>query len=214
MTGVEIPSVSSEMLEENIGYIKISKFTGVTYEQYHAAFEKLKEQGAKQLIVDLRNNPGGLMTAVCDVLREILPEGLIVYTEDKYGNRVEETCDGKSPLNMPLVVLVNEGSASASEIFAGAVQDHKVGTIVGTTTYGKGIVQTVRQLSDGSAVKLTVSKYYTPNGNNIHEVGIQPDVEVELSDDVTDLSQVEQSHQTNIHKDHEVVRRKTQLNEG
>ena len=210
MTGVEIPSVSSEMLEENIGYIKISKFTGVTYEQYHAAFEKLKEQGAKQLIVDLRNNPGGLMTAVCDVLREILPEGLIVYTEDKYGNRVEETCDGKSPLNMPLVVLVNEGSASASEIFAGAVQDHKVGTIVGTTTYGKGIVQTVRQLSDGSAVKLTVSKYYTPNGNNIHEVGIQPDVEVELSDDVTDLSQVEQSQDNQLQKALEVVRGKTQ----
>ena len=198
------------MLEENIGYIKISKFTGVTYEQYHAAFEKLKEQGAKQLIVDLRNNPGGLMTAVCDVLREILPEGLIVYTEDKYGNRVEETCDGKSPLNMPLVVLVNEGSASASEIFAGAVQDHKVGTIVGTTTYGKGIVQTVRQLSDGSAVKLTVSKYYTPNGNNIHEVGIQPDVEVELSDDVTDLSQVEQSQDNQLQKALEVVRGKTQ----
>ena len=210
VTGVEIPSVSSEMLEENIGYIKISKFTGVTYEQYHAAFEKLKEQGAKQLIVDLRNNPGGLMTAVCDVLREILPEGLIVYTEDKYGNRVEETCDGKSPLNMPLVVLVNEGSASASEIFAGAVQDHKVGTIVGTTTYGKGIVQTVRQLSDGSAVKLTVSKYYTPNGNNIHEVGIQPDVEVELSDDVTDLSQVEQSQDNQLQKALEVVRGKTQ----
>lgn len=210
VTGVEIPSVSSEMLEENIGYIKISKFTGVTYEQYHAAFEKLKEQGAKQLIVDLRNNPGGLMTAVCDVLREILPEGLIVYTEDKYGNRVKETCDGKSPLNMPLVVLVNEGSASASEIFAGAVQDHKVGTIVGTTTYGKGIVQTVRQLSDGSAVKLTVSKYYTPNGNNIHEVGIQPDVEVELSDDVTDLSQVEQSQDNQLQKALEVVRGKTQ----
>ena len=116
------------------------------------SYEKLKEQGAKQLIVDLRNNPGGLMTAVCDVLREILPEGLIVYTEDKYGNRVEETCDGKSPLNMPLVVLVNEGSASASEIFAGAVQDHKVGTIVGTTTYGKGIVQTVRQLSEADSI--------------------------------------------------------------
>ena len=141
---------------------------------------------------------------------EILPEGLIVYTEDKYGNRVEETCDGKSPLNMPLVVLVNEGSASASEIFAGAVQDHKVGTIVGTTTYGKGIVQTVRQLSDGSAVKLTVSKYYTPNGNNIHEVGIQPDVEVELSDDVTDLSQVEQSQDNQLQKALEVVRGKTQ----
>mgnify|MGYP005809385441 FL=1 len=202
---VEIPSVSYEMLEDQIGYIKISKFTEVTFEQYEAAFDDLKSQDMKRLIIDLRDNPGGLMSSVCDILRKILPEGLIVYTEDKYGNRTEETCDGKSPLDLPLVVLVNGDSASASEIFAGAVKDHQVGTIVGTTTFGKGIVQTVRELDDGSAVKLTVSKYYTPNGNNIHGVGIQPDVEVELDQEVTDLDEIDHSQDNQLQKGIEVV---------
>ena len=181
VTDVELPSVSGEMLDESTGYIQITQFTGVTPQQYKDTFAELKDKGMERLVIDLRNNPGGLLTSVCDILREILPEGLIVYTEDKDGNREEETCDGKNKLNMPLAVLVNENSASASEIFAGAVQDHGVGTIVGTTTYGKGVVQELRQLSDGSAVKLTVSNYYTPNGNSINKVGIKPDVEVKLA---------------------------------
>lgn len=206
VTEVEIPSVSYEMLEDQIGYIKISKFAEVTYEQYQEAFGALQDQNMERLVIDLRDNPGGLMSSVCDILREILPEGLIVYTEDKYGNRTEETCDGESPLDMPLVVLVNENSASASEIFAGAVKDHQVGTIVGTTTYGKGIVQTVRVLDDGSAVKLTVSKYYTPNGNNIHEVGIQPDVEVELDESIIDLDEIDHEEDNQLQKGIEVVK--------
>ena len=181
VTDVELPSVSGEMIDESMGYIQITQFTGVTPQQYKDTFAELKDKGMKRLVIDLRDNPGGLLTSVCDILREILPEGLIVYTEDKYGNREEETCDGKNKLDMPLAVLVNENSASASEIFAGAVQDHGVGTIVGTTTYGKGVVQELRQLSDGSAVKLTVSNYYTPNGNSINKVGIKPDVEVKLA---------------------------------
>lgn len=181
VTDVELPSVSGEMLDESTGYIQITQFTGVTPQQYKDTFAELKDKGMERLVIDLRDNPGGLLTSVCDILREILPEGLIVYTEDKYGNREEETCDGKNKLDMPLAVLVNENSASASEIFAGAVQDHGVGTIVGTTTYGKGVVQELRQLSDGSAVKLTVSNYYTPNGNSINKVGIKPDVEVKLA---------------------------------
>lgn len=181
VTDVELPSVSGEMIDESTGYIQITQFTGVTPQQYKDTFAELKDKGMERLVIDLRNNPGGLLTSVCDILREILPEGLIVYTEDKDGNREEETCDGKNKLNMPLAVLVNENSASASEIFAGAVQDHGVGTIVGTTTYGKGVVQELRQLSDGSAVKLTVSNYYTPNGNSINKVGIKPDVEVKLA---------------------------------
>lgn len=206
---VEIPSVSYEMLDDQIGYIKISKFTEVTFEQYEAAFDDLKGQDMERLIIDLRDNPGGLMNSVCDILRKILPKGLIVYTEDKYGNRTEETCDGDSPLDMPLVVLVNGESASASEIFAGAVKDHQVGTIVGTTTFGKGIVQTVRELDDGSAVKLTVSKYYTPNGNNIHGVGIQPDVEVELDPNITDLNEIDHSQDNQLQKGIEVVKELT-----
>lgn len=181
VTDVELPSVFGEMLDKKTGYIQITQFTGVTPQQYKDMFVELKDKGMERLVIDLRDNPGGLLTSVCDILREILPEGLIVYTEDKDGNREEETCDGKNKLNMPLAVLVNENSASASEIFAGAVQDHGVGTIVGTTTYGKGVVQELRQLSDGSAVKLTVSNYYTPNGNSINKVGIKPDVEVKLA---------------------------------
>lgn len=181
VTDVELPSVFGEMLNKKTGYIQITQFTGVTPQQYKDMFAELKDKGMERLVIDLRDNPGGLLTSVCDILREILPEGLIVYTEDKYGNREEETCDGKHQLDMPLAVLVNENSASASEIFAGAVQDHEVGTIVGTTTYGKGVVQELRQLSDGSAVKLTVSNYYTPNGNSINKVGIKPDVEVKLA---------------------------------
>ena len=181
VTDLELPSVFGEMLDKKTGYIQITQFTGVTPQQYKDMFAELKDKGMERLVIDLRDNPGGLLTSVCDILREILPEGLIVYTEDKDGNREEETCDGKNKLNMPLAVLVNENSASASEIFAGAVQDHGVGTIVGTTTYGKGVVQELRQLSDGSAVKLTVSNYYTPNGNSINKVGIKPDVEVKLA---------------------------------
>ena len=193
VSNVELPSVFGEMLDENTGYIQITEFKGVTVEQYEEIFADLKEQGMERLVVDLRDNPGGLLNVVCDILRDILPEGLIVYTEDKNGNRSEETCDGKNPLDMPLAVLVNGNSASASEIFAGAVKDYGLGTIVGTTTYGKGVVQSNRQLSDGSAVKLTIANYYTPKGNSINKTGIRPDVEVELSPEL--LNQEEITHE-------------------
>ena len=187
---VEIKSVSCEMLDDQIGYIRISQFIGVTEEQYREAFQTLKDQDMEKLVVDLRGNPGGLLTSVCGILRQILPEGLIVYTEDKYGNREEEKCDGKNQLDMPLAVLVNENSASASEIFAGAVKDYGIGTIVGTTTYGKGVVQSIQPLSDGSAVKLTISNYYTPKGNNINKKGIEPDVSVELDSGLADKAEL------------------------
>ena len=122
------------------------------------------------------------MTSVCDILRHILPEGVIFYTEDKEGNRVEETCDGKNRLEIPMCVLVNGNSASASEIFAGAVKDYGMGTLVGTTTYGKGVVQSIITLSDGSAVRLTNAEYFTALGNKIHKIGITPDVICEEGD--------------------------------
>ena len=197
---VELPSVFGEMLDKKTGYIQITQFTGVTPQQYKDMFAELKDKGMERLVIDLRDNPGGLLTSVCDILREILPEGLIVYTEDKYGNREEETCDGKHQLDMPLAVLVNENSASASEIFAGAVQDHEVGTIVGTTTYGKGVVQELRQLSDGSAVKLTVSNYYTPNGNSINKVGIKPDVEVKLASELLNKDEITHEEDNQLQK--------------
>ena len=205
VTDVELPSVFGEMLDKKTGYIQITQFTGVTPQQYKDMFAELEDKGMERLVIDLRDNPGGLLTSVCDILREILPKGLIVYTEDKYGNREEETCDGKHQLDMPLAVLVNENSASASEIFAGAVQDHEVGTIVGTTTYGKGVVQELRQLSDGSAVKLTVSNYYTPNGNSINKVGIKPDVEVKLASELLNKDEVTHEEDNQLQKALDVI---------
>ena len=195
---VEIQTVSHEMLSGDTGYIRISEFSEVTSEQYKKAFADLKDQGMKKLVVDLRDNPGGLLTAVCGVLRQILPEGLIVYTEDKNGKREEETCDGKNKLDMPLAVLVNGNSTSASEIFAGAVKDYGIGTIVGITTYGKGVVQTIQPLTDGSAVKITIAKYFTPKGNDINKKGITPDVEAELSGDITDWTELTHKEDTQL----------------
>lgn len=180
---IESPTVTYEMLEDNIGYIQITEFDEVTTDQFTEALAVIKGSDAKGLILDLRGNPGGSLSVVVDIAREILPKGLIVYTEDKYGQRDEYTCDGRNELDMPLVVLVNGNSASASEILAGAIKDYKKGILLGTTTFGKGIVQRVLPLTDGTALKLTISAYYTPNGNNIHGVGIEPDVVCEFDSD-------------------------------
>ena len=177
---IESPTVEYEMLDDNMAYIQITEFDLVTTDQFEKAYDQAKADGMKGLILDLRSNPGGNLSTVCDIARMILPKGLIVYTEDKYGKREEYTCDGANEIKVPLVVLTNGYSASASEILAGAIKDYGIGTLVGTTTYGKGIVQKVINLSDGSAVKLTVSTYYTPNGNNIHKIGIDPDMDVEF----------------------------------
>ncbi len=175
---IESPTVEYEMMENGMAYIQIVEFDLVTTDQFEKAYKQAKSDGMKGLIIDLRSNPGGNLSTVCDIARMILPKGLIVYTEDKYGERVEYSCDGSQEIEVPLVVLTDGYSASASEILAGAVKDYGIGTLVGTTTFGKGIVQKVISLTDGSAVKLTVSTYYTPNGNNIHELGVSPDVEV------------------------------------
>lgn len=180
---VESPTVSHEMLENNIGYIQITEFDQVTVDQFAEALAVCKGSGMEGLIIDLRSNPGGSLTAVCDIARKILPEGLIVYTEDKYGEREELLCDGKNEIQVPMVVLINDYSASASEILAGAIQDYEKGVLMGTKTYGKGIVQRIIALSDGSAVKLTISNYFTPKGRNIHKVGVEPDVVVEFDGD-------------------------------
>lgn len=181
---IEIQTVGSAMLEDQIGYISITSFDDVTTEQFTKALDELESQGIRGLVVDLRDNGGGLVSSVCAILDRLLPEGLIVYTEDKYGNREEQTSDAEHYFDKPLAVLVNGNSASASEIFAGAIKDYEIGTLVGTKTYGKGIVQKIYPLSDGTAVKLTVSKYYTPKGNNIHEIGIEPDVEIDLEEEL------------------------------
>lgn len=180
---IESPTVQYEMLENNIGYIQITEFDDVTVNQFNEAMAAIQRAGAEGLILDLRSNPGGSLSAVVDIARKILPEGLIVYTEDRAGERVEYNCDGDYEIQMPLVVLVNGNSASASEILAGAIKDHEKGVLIGTTTFGKGIVQRILPLTDGTALKLTVSAYYTPKGNNIHNIGIEPDVVCEFDGD-------------------------------
>lgn len=182
---IDNSTVSYEMKENNIGYIEVTDFYEATGKQFALALEDLENQGMQSLIVDLRNNPGGYVDVVVDMCDRILDSGVIVYTKDKEGNIAEsfEATD-KESFHLPMVVLVNGSSASASEIFAGCMQDHGVATLVGTTTFGKGIVQRVIPLSDGSAVKLTIEKYFTPNGNDIHEIGIEPDVVVELPEEL------------------------------
>jgi carboxyl-terminal processing protease len=176
---IEVPTVSTEVFDDNIGYLKITEFDEVTYSQFVEGMADLRAQNIEGLIIDLRSNPGGNLSTVCDIARQLLPEGVIVYTEDRDGNREDYTCDGQNKIDIPVVVLVNQYSASASEILAGAIKDYNLGKLVGKTTYGKGIVQRIFDLRDGTAVKLTVSSYFTPNGINIHGVGIEPDVEVE-----------------------------------
>lgn len=200
---VEVTTVESKMLENNIGYIMVTQFELVTGDQFKDAINSLEEQGMERLIIDLRDNPGGVLDAVVEMAAYILPEdklkGTIVATSDKNGrgdryfSKGGEICfesdtgqrDPRYPkkdgheLDIPMVVLINGNSASASEVFAGAVRDYGYAKLVGTTSFGKGIVQSLVQLDDGSAVKMTVSHYYTPGGVDLHKKGLEPDVEVE-----------------------------------
>ena len=202
---VQIPTVEYEMLDDQIGYIRLVEFDEVTADQFKEALEDLENQNMKKLIIDVRNNPGGVLQVVCDMLDQLLPEGLIVYTEDKNGNRKEYTSDEEHQFTKPLAVLANENSASASEIFAGAIQDYGIGTIVGTTTFGKGIVQRTFYLSDGTGVKLTVAKYYTPKGHDIHKKGITPDVEIELDEELKNQSSISHEEDNQLQKAIEVL---------
>ena len=180
---IETKTVEYEMKKEGIGYIRVEEFDKVTYDQFKAALDDLEGQGMNSLIIDLRGNPGGQLTTVTDMLKQFLPAGVIVSTKDKHGNTDEITCDGDHEFKKPLAVLVDGRSASASEIFSAAIQDYGVGTIVGTQTYGKGVVQQTIDLGDGTCMKITISEYYTPSGRSINGTGVTPDVEVEYEYD-------------------------------
>lgn len=196
---VENVSVYYEMLDKNIGYIQVQQFYDNTAEEFIEAIEDLEKQGAKSLIVDLRDNPGGLLSAVIDMCSYIIDGGTILTTKDKDGNVIEKYDDNNEhELDMPMVVLINGNSASASEIFAGAMQDTDKAELVGTTSFGKGIVQSVIPLSDGTAIKLTIAKYFTPAGNDIHEVGIEPDYEVELPNGMQSAVNVKREEDTQL----------------
>lgn len=184
---IKVQTVSSKLLKDNIGYISISGFDTPTYNDFDKQYKELKKQGMKKLILDLRNNPGGLLTTSTQVVNTFLDGGLIMYTLDKQNNK--ETINAtKGADDIKIVVLVNKGSASASEIVAGALKDRKRATIIGTQTFGKGIVQTVFNMPDGEGLKLTTSAYYTPSGVNIHGKGIAPDIKVELNKEVKTIS--------------------------
>ena len=176
---IEMQTVEYEMKEDQIGYIAVSEFDEVTYDQFKEALDDLENQGMEGLVIDLRNNPGGNLDTVTDMLRLLLPEGTIVSIKDKDGNSEELTCDGENEFTKPLAVLVNQYSASASEIFSAAIQDYGTGRIVGVTTYGKGVVQQLITLGDGTCLKLTIAEYFTPSGRSINGTGVEPDVEVQ-----------------------------------
>ena len=180
---IEVKTVSYEMKENQIGYIRVSEFDTITYDQFKEALDDLEKQGMQGLIVDLRNNPGGSLDTVTNMLRLLLPEGTIVSTKDKNGKTDEITCDGTHEFKKPMAVLVNQYSASASEIFSGAVQDYGTAKIVGVTTYGKGVVQQLMDLGDGTCLKVTIAEYYTPHGRSINGKGVEPDVKVEYQYD-------------------------------
>lgn len=179
---IRLKTVKSQIVENNIGYMRLSAFDENTYKDFGKELHELTKSGIDGLIIDLRNNPGGLLDQVVKVADALMDKGLIVYTEDRQGNRQEEMSDARE-LGLPLVILVNGGSASASEILAGAVQDSGTGVLVGTKTFGKALVQTVRELEDGSAIKFTIAQYYTPEGRSIQGKGIQPDYVVEMPED-------------------------------
>lgn len=180
---IEVSTVEYEMKENQIGYIRVIEFDKVTTEQFETALNDLKLQGMKGLVIDLRSNPGGSLDTVVSMLDMILPEGMIVSMESSTEETTEYTCDGENEFKDPLAVLINGYSASASEIFAGAVQDHGLGDIVGTKSYGKGVVQNIMGLGDGSYLKLTIAEYFLPSGRSINKVGITPDIVVEYEYD-------------------------------
>ncbi|MGM9535844.1 MAG: S41 family peptidase, partial [Intestinibacter sp.] len=171
-----VESVKSEVKEDDIGYIQITSFDKNTYNEFKEHMSSLQKKNVKSLIIDLRDNPGGLLDVCVDIADYLLGEGTIVYTKDNKGDTQYYKSDADK-IDLPIVVLINENSASASEILTAAIVDNKAGIAVGTTSYGKGLVQSVKEFKDGTGYKLTTAQYYTPNGDYINKQGIKPDIE-------------------------------------
>ncbi len=182
---IKTVNITREMLPGNIGYIKIVMFDSDVADYFNKYVDELLGEGMKGLLIDLRDNPGGSYEQVVSIADRLLPEGLIVYTEDKQKVREEKKSDSKD-LKVPIALLVNGNSASASEVLSGALKDHKKGVLIGTKTFGKGLVQEIYQLEDGSGLKVTVARYFTPSGKCIQGIGISPDIEVQVPDEYKD----------------------------
>ena len=180
---VESITVEHEMMEDNIGYIYLSEFDDVTTKQFIEAMEDLKSQGMRSLLLDMRDNPGGNFDVAVDIADYILPEGLVVYMEDKNGAREEYKSDASHHWDGPIAILINGNTASSSEVLCGALKDYDRATLIGTKSFGKGIVQQILPMGDGSGVKVTIARYYSPKGRCIHGEGFEPDIEVEFDPD-------------------------------
>lgn len=204
---IQVQTVSWRMMDDNIGYISITNFRENTYNQFKEALDTLEAEGMEKLVLDLRNNTGGLVKSAHEIGEELLPEGIMVYTMDKEGNREDTLCDDVYN-DVPMVVLVNGNSASAAEILAGTIQDTGRGELIGTTTFGKGLVQRLFTLPDGSGLNVTIQKYYTPNGTSIHGVGITPDYEVELPEEYAQQTNIPAEADTQLQKAVEVLSEK------
>ena len=207
-SSVQLDSVSYEMKDNKTGYIVVSQFLENTGDQFDKAVTALEKQGMTSLIIDLRDNGGGLLDTCTDMLSRLVEKDkLLVYTKDKEGNKEEFKSDSTKTVDIPMVLLVNGNTASASEIMTGCLKDYGKATVVGTKTYGKGIVQSIMPLPDGSAVKFTVANYYTPNGINIHKKGIEPDVEVKISDEQWKKAQTDEKADTQLKKAMEILKK-------
>lgn len=204
---IQIETVTYEMLDNKVGYIKVEEFDEVTAEQFSAAIDDLNSQGMTMLVIDLRDNPGGLLNIVVEMLDYVVPKGVVVSVKDKNGSGKSYNSTNDPKVTVPYAVLVNGNSASASEIFAGAVQDYSAGTIVGTTSYGKGIVQSIYSFRDGTGAKITIEDYYTPSGRSIHKLGVTPDVEIDLPDDLKKLVTIPHDEDTQLQKAIEVLKK-------
>lgn len=204
---IKVNPVEGEVIDKNIGYIAFSSFDEGTAEEFKTKFEELKSQGITSLIIDLRNNGGGIVDEALEIANYILDkDSVILYEVDKNNNETEERTTDNPIINMPIVILTNENTASSSEILAGALKDHKKATIVGTKTYGKGVIQQLLTLPDGSGLKITAEKYLTPNRTEINKIGIEPDEKVELPDTVTNVLNVERSEDTQLQKAIEILK--------
>ena len=203
---VLISHIESKVLEDNIGYIAISDFDGGCAEEFEEEWKGLQKQGITKLIIDIRNNGGGIVDEAIDIAEIITEKGSTLLITTNKEKEEEVTTAKENPIiDMPIVVLMNEYSASASEILAGALKDNNKATLVGTTTYGKGVIQELHQLSDGSGLKITTNEYFTPNHNKINEVGIEPDVEVDLSDELKAQVEISEEEDTQLQKAIEVI---------
>nr|WP_315103646.1 S41 family peptidase [uncultured Catonella sp.] len=205
---LEIDTVTYRIEEKDgkkIGYIAVSEFDEVTASQFKSAIDELEKEGIQGLVIDLRDNPGGLLDVTCEMLDRMIKKGVLVYTVDKNGRRVDEEAVDNLSFDKPVAILVNGNSASASEVFSGAMKDYNAAVLVGTRTFGKGIVQSIVPFGDGTAMKVTVSKYYTPNGVNIHGTGIEPDVEEKLNSKALKDGKLERKEDNQLEKALDVV---------